>query len=266
MDQFHINGAWSPETTATINGSTWAKEFFDFCSQAVADEKVFKNFKQHPAFTLIVGSDARDLRFAQQCVEQITNPQIQELLPKFGSGDQVGNPLMYELDGVGAIAPGTLYHASILNDLINRIGDVKDLDVVEIGPGYGGQAKILLDYGIKSCTLIDVLPALNLQKKYLSLFGYDDVSFWDSNNVKDGKWDVVVSNWCLSEFNVSGIKFYVEKIISKCNSGYFWMNMWESDKINFVLDLMRKYFSSVEVFEESNKTHANRNWLLVIKK
>jgi phospholipid N-methyltransferase len=266
MTKFHIEGTWRAEDDKTLEGNTWAGSFFEFCTQAIDDENLFKDFKQHPIFTSIVGSDVRGADFAQQCLNQITNPKLQPLLTKFNSGDHYGNPPMYEIEGIGSIAAGTLYHTAILNEILERVGEVEKAKVIEIGPGYGGQAKVLLDYGVESYTLIDMLAPSKLQQKYLGLFGYSNVEFWDAENLKDGQWDLVISNWCLSEFNNEGIEFYVNNIISKCKAGYFLMNLWDTERRSFVVELMKKHFSDVQVFQETIRTHSGPNWLLVVKK
>lgn len=266
MNQFHSKGVWSPENNLASSGNTWAKDFFSFCQEAIDKEVAFEVFKQHSAFTSIIGSDVRDATFTQKALNRITNTKVQELLPQFSSGDHIGRPFLYEIENIGSIAPGTIYHAAILSDILDRVGEIEGLDVVEIGPGYGGQAKVLLDYGIKSCTLIDMLPASKLQEKYLRLLNYKNVEFWDADNLKKGEWDLAISNWCLSEFNDEGIEFYVKNIISNCSLGYFLMNMWDTGRKNFVIDLMKKYFTSVEIFNEPIETHANNNWLMVVKK
>jgi hypothetical protein len=266
MKKFHIEGTWRAEDDKTVTGDTWAGSFFDFCTQAVQDDGLFKTFKQHPIFTSIVGSDVRGFGFAQECLNEITNPEIQGLLTKFSSGDQYGNPPTYEIEGLGSIAAGTLYHAAILNEILEKVGEVKELDVIEIGPGYGGQAKVMLDYGVGSYTLVDMLPPSKLQQKYLSSFEYNNVEFWDAENLQDGEWDLAISNWCLSEFNNDGIEFYVNNIISKCRAGYFLMNLWDTEREAFVIDLMKKHFSDVQVFQEKIRTHSGPNWLLIVKK
>jgi hypothetical protein len=266
MKKFHTEGTWRAEDDKTANGNTWAGSFFDFCTQAIEDENLFKDFKQHPIFISIVGSDVRGGEFAQQCLNEVINPKVQGLITKFSSGDQYGNPPTYEIEGLGFVAAGTLYHAAILNEILEKVGEVEKANVIEIGPGYGGQAKVCLDYGVGSYTLVDMSAPSKLQQKYLGLFGYDNVEFWDAENLKDGEWDLAISNWCLSEFNNDGIEFYVNNIISKCKAGYFLMNLWDTERISFVVDLMKKHFNDVQVFQEKIRTHSGPNWLLVVKK
>ena len=263
-----FKGEWAATPVSKIipGKKYFGNEFFDFCHRACHDDNLFKVFKKHPQFTTIVGSDVRGGHYAKSWLSTISNPRVQQLMPLFASGDNVGSPNLHEVEEVGSIATGTIYHASILNDIIDKIGDISNFKAVEIGPGYGGQAKVLLDYGVQHYTLIDVKPANDLQKKYLTGLGYSNVDFWDNNNIKQGQWDLVISNWCLSEFDKQGIGFYIKEIIQHCTYGYFLMNMWDEERKSFLLNELKKHFTTVETYDEIIKTHANKNWILVIKK
>ena len=258
-------GEWSADPVDN-EGVHYGNNFFNFCYKACHDENIFKEFKRHPQFTSIVGSDIRGKHYVEGWLSTITNPSIKKLLPLFASGDSIGSPDLYEVEQVGFISPGTIYHASILNDIIDKIGDISNFKVVEIGPGYGGQAKVLLDYGVKHCTLIDVKNVNELQKKYLTGLNYSNVDFWSNKNIKQDQWDLVISNWCLSEFDKQGIDFYIQEVIQNCKFGYFLMNMWDEDRKSFLLNELKKHFTTVETYAESIKTHVNENWVLILKK
>ena len=123
---------------------------------------------------------------------------------------------------------------------------------------------------MKSYTCIDVLEPLNLCKKYLNIFKDDNVSFVNVENLDDldfeNKYDLVISNWCLSEFNVEGIGYYINNIIRFIDRGYFLMNIWDNDRKNFTINEFSKFFENVYIENEITKTNFNKNFLLWIKK
>ena len=44
------------------------------------------------------------------------------------------------------------------------------------------------------------------------------------------------------------------------------MNMWDEDRKSFLLNELKKHFTTVETYAESIKTHVNENWVLILKK
>lgn len=245
--------------------------FFKECSNIVNSKILFDNFKQNNIFTKIIGNDVRSVSVANQCLEKIKNSNLLNLIEKFKTNDKYGNPLLNSHEGIGQISGGTLYFIAILDDIINKIKDVKNLNIIEIGSGYGGQAKIILDYGVKNYTCVDVKEPLSLCKKYLSLFSYENVNFLDTSEIKNSELvesnNLVISNWCLSEFDNNGIKYYIDNIIKKCDYGYFLMNCWDIERQDFIKTEMAKHFSSISVIGEEIETHSSgNNFLLYIKK
>ena len=108
-------------------------------------------------------------------------------------------------------------------------------------------------------------------QKYLKLFNYNNVEFISTEEIDNiefetKEYDLIISNWCLSEFDNDGIEFYIEKIIKHVKKGYFLMNIWDEPRKNFLIDTISKYFSTVKVESESTKTNINQNFLLYVKK
>jgi len=252
-----FNGEWLPDI---------ANRFLNECIDIVNDESKFNTFKQNSIFCQVIGNDIRSKELADIYYNNIlANTNIINNIKKYKSNDIIGNPILYEYPNIGYISPGTLYFLNILQDLQLHFGDISNFNIVEIGTGYGGQAKIILDSNIISYTAIDVEPTLNLCKKYLNSFNYNNITFYDTNSIIIKDYDLVISNWCLSEFNEEGIKYYIDTIIKHCNNGYFLMNIWDERK-QFLLDYLKQYFTDIQIFPENPKTHSNDNWTLIIKK
>lgn len=254
-----FSGTWNAYETMGDN-------FLTACYNIVNDPAEFKSFKQNAAFRSIIGNDVYGRNVSDAIYDNIVNDvDIMNNIEQFKTNDLYGNPNLYDYPGLGMISPGTMYFINILKDLQANFGDLTNFNIVEIGSGYGGQGKIILDSGIESYSMIDLEPTLNLCKHYLNLFDYDNVNYQTSDNIKQQSYDLVISNWCLSEFDEAGMEFYIETVIKHCNNGYFLMNTWDSRK-QFIISALKPYFSSVEEFPEFPKTHSNPNWLLVIKK
>jgi SAM-dependent methyltransferase len=254
-------GNWIPKQTT-------GNPFFDECAIIVDDEELFKIFKQNPTFCSIIGNDVRSKDISDKLYNRVRQTEIYSDIEKYRTNDIIGTPVLYNYSDIGLISPGTLYFMDVLNDIKNKFGNIHDFNILEIGSGYGGQAKILLDYGVKSYTCIDVNEPLNLCRKYLSNFKYTNVDFMVTEAVEYNtfdQYDLVISNWCLSEFDIEGIQYYISKIINFIPNGYFLMNIWDSERKQFIIDaLSTKFMVSVE--EEDTKTNPNNNFLLTISK
>src|SRR6185295_1492891 len=90
-------------------------------------------------------------------------------------------------------------------------------------------------------------------------------NFYLPEEIPQRQFDLVISNWCLSEFDEAGIEFYFEKVIKNCQFAYILGNAWDERK-QFILDLAAKYFSNIEIFPEYPKTSIYPNWKLILKK
>lgn len=257
MNQF--NGNWIFQNQI---GNTFLQE----CNEIVNNEAKFNSFKQNSIFRCVIGNDVLSTTISDILYENIKDDtDILKHIDKFKTNDIYGSPNLYNYSEVGNISPGTLYFMNILQSIKHNFGDISKFNIIEIGSGYGGQAKIILDYGVNSYSCIDVKETLSLCNKYLTIFDYSNINFYQTTNIPDTKYDLVISNWCLSEFDTVGISFYIENVIKNCKYGYFLMNIWDERK-DFILDEMNKYFSSVEILPEYPKTHENPNWLLIVKK
>lgn len=257
MKQF--KGKWLPQQRV-------GNDFLQECSNIVNDDALFSNFKQNNKFHAVIGNDRLRKNISDVLYKNIENvDDIIRNIEKYKTNDIHGNPVLYDYPKTGKISPGTLYFLNILQSLKKYFNDINDFNIVEIGGGYGGQAKIILDYGVTSYHVIDVPPALQLCKKYLSKYDYNNIFYYEDNNIPLNSYDLVISNWALSEFDEEGISSYVENVVQHCDRGYFLMNIWDHRK-DFILSLLKKIFSVVDVYQEHPKTHKNNNWVLVVKK
>jgi hypothetical protein len=256
----------------TQNTGTWlplesiGNTFLHECLKIVETPDLFATFKQNHIFRQVIGNDVLPKEISDILYKNLeTDSTILDRISLYKTNDIQGSPNLYNYPLTGDISPGTLNFLNILQSLTIQFGDISNFNIIEIGSGYGGQAKIILDHGVKSYSMIDVLPTLNLCKKYISSFEYKNVHFYDSNTIPVNTYDLVISNWCLSEFDETGILNYIETVIRNCTYGYFLMNIWDSRK-EFLLKNLKPYFNTIKEYPEYPKTHSNDNWLLVIKK
>jgi putative sugar O-methyltransferase len=157
---------------------TIGNQFLNECIKITNNQDLFNTFKQNHIFRQVIGNDVLSNEIADILYKNLeTDLSIINKISTYKTNDIYGSPNLYDYPLTGNISPGTLYFLNILQNLKNQFGDISKFDIIEIGSGYGGQAKIILDHGAKSYSMIDVLPTLNLCKKYLSAFDYKNIEF-----------------------------------------------------------------------------------------
>lgn len=249
MDKFE--GEWLKEHTV----STYTQS----CIEAISD---LSSFKTIPGYAAIVGNDLRNRQTASSFFTFIKKnfPEIYKDLQSFTINDNIGNPNIFNIEGIN-ISPGTLRYVRVLGDILTF--DPKS--IVEIGGGYGGQALVTHIHSPSiEYTLIDYTEPLALAKKYLDTVAPSkNYNFIDSNNIyipEETTYDLVVSDYCLSEFDKSGIEFYFNSVLSKSKNGYFSINS-TAERRKVLLDKLKETFDEVIIESESPKTTHHPNIL-----
>lgn len=205
------------------------QEYADFCLAAANDENLFKNFKQNPKYTKILEHVSPAL--GQQYYDLLTD-RIKELIPTAHRVNDICNPILMETPE-GLVSPTTLRYLKVIQDLYQT--DWKVSTIVEIGGGYGGLAKIMQEFHPfnyseeeDNYVIYDLAGPAALQNKYV----YDGRSFEARNfqDIKDEKFDLVISNYAFSELDREIQDIYLEKVILPAKHGYLTYNpgaLWE---------------------------------------
>lgn len=220
--------------------------------KSVEDDEMFKIFKSHEWYTPILEHVSEYL--GQQYLEKIKSdyPFILKNITKYRTNDSIGSPSTYNYIEIGSMSPTTLRYMKVLGDLSKNFGSLNDLDIVEIGCGYGGQCKIIMDtYNVNSYTFIDLPSVLELTKKYLSYFGYDmnKFIFKDISNLTENeKYDLFISNYAYTECSENIRDIYLNKIILKSKMGYITSNFLSKETMtNEIVNKINNCYITDEV-------------------
>jgi superfamily II DNA or RNA helicase len=142
----------------------------------------------------------------------------------------------------------------VLADLLKYFWTL-DINIIEIGCGYGGQCKIIHDlFKPKSYTVVDFKEVLDLTSKWLANFNIKPTlrSLTDDSKIK---YDLFISNYAFTEFTRQYQDFYAENIIKNCTMGYItcnFLNRTDAFSVQEILDLM-----GGKMYEEKPKTGNN---------
>ena len=124
----------------------------------------------------------------------------------------------------GGVEQNTAINSAIYNIIISTIGSLEGMDILEIGGGYGNLCrKIFYTSKIKSYTLLDTPMMTKFSKKFLRHW---DVTcgFVTNNKIEElygEKFDLVISNICLSELHPEYFLAISENIFPNCKMAFF---------------------------------------------
>lgn len=239
----------------------WEAEDQVWRNRCLELSKDLTSFKRDGIYNRKIANDVRPENIAVMFFNYIksTYPDLYEKLDTFSTNDTIGQPNIYNIEG-NNVSPGTLRFIKVLGDII----DLNPKSIVEIGSGYGGQCKIIKDYLSLDYTLVDIPESLTLAKSYLNHFNIE-ANFMDTNNIQNGNYDLVISDYCLSELDNDGITFYVNNIIKNCKYGYFTINDSSPQKDHLINELT-EVFDKVNINTEQPNSSSNINLLVTCKK
>jgi hypothetical protein len=171
----------------------------DFCLKASNDVLVFSNFRQNPVYREILEHVTPQLGQEYLATIYDCRPGLLKDISKIKENDIYGNPDLVEYELVGEICPSTLRYTKVLADLLNLFISLDELNIIEIGVGYGGQCRVINSItSPKKYTLVDIKPALLLAQCYLDGFVLPSVMKYKTmNELEKSKYDLVISNYAL---------------------------------------------------------------------
>jgi putative sugar O-methyltransferase len=189
------------------------------------DSKVFANFRRNPAYTTILEHVSEEQGREYLSLLSATgraNRNIEEAT----KNDTIGNPATMRLDSGLTISPTTLRYLKVADDVEGLFGSLDGADVIEIGVGYGGQCRILDSlFQIKSYTLVDLKPVLNLAGEFLSKFPLRcTLRFLTMNELSPQHYDLALSNYAYTELSREVQEIYFAKALKLSQRGYITYN------------------------------------------
>ncbi|MCL2717307.1 MAG: putative sugar O-methyltransferase [Lachnospiraceae bacterium] len=212
----------SLKTSASDNGN-----YPDFCFLASVNSEVFDSFRKNEIYNVVlehltesIGNEYLEIILSRDTFDEIT----WEL---FKQNDLYGSPLCFNYTKIGIISPTTLRYIKVLQDLIIKFGSLEDMDICEIGIGYGGQCRIIASYfNVKSYTLVDLSQVIALAKTYLNKYVLSsEIRFLTMNELNPKqKYDLVISNYAFSELRLDIQECYQHKVIDNSSKGYITYN------------------------------------------
>jgi len=236
-NQAHIQQMKREKSSITDNGV-----YPSFCLMAANEDELFKNFRNDTLYTKVL--EHITFRLGQRYLDVIMKedrPQFTKAdWEDFCKNDLYGNPQLFRYDINGnstIISSNTLRYIKVLSDIVDLF-DVKKLNTIaEIGIGYAGQCRLMMNYirTIEKYALFDLPEVLQLAKRYLESYGSTaKVEFIDGTKPyhTDARYDLVISNYAFSELTRSAQDAYLDNIILKSDAGYITWNSLSFEELD----------------------------------
>lgn len=193
---------------------TFIQEYLDACKLAATDDKAFAEFRNNDRINTIIENTPQE--WADKALKAM---------------DYTPTMIRY------------IYTFRLMKRLF-RPWSFSGKNIVEIGAGYGGQCRIIVEFAPpRQYAIFDLPEVKELQTKYLlkhNIGGY----FPD---IKDFDWANLCISWCAwSELSRELREEYAEKVISKCDHFFICSNYnKEEDK-----EILSKYFPNIKEYSD----------------
>jgi hypothetical protein len=197
------------------------------------------SFKSNSNFTYVLEHlPANDGLKYKKLIKQEFDQDLEFYINLIEANDAIGKPIKNEIDGYH-LSPSNLryiYHALFIKSKIQKWFNKTNLKIIEIGGGYGGLwfylkniiNDIQIDYSI-----IDLPNVNQLQKNFCNKMNLNVkiVSCFDINDINEN-YDLLISNYCISEVGIDNRLEYLNKIATKCDKKFYIWNSKSFEGLN----------------------------------
>jgi len=210
----------------------YALSYTEVCEQAVKKDETFQVFKRIPAYNAILEHVSYDLGRKYLDNVRDNNPSLLGSLDMFiRRNDFLGSPKKARYPEYSSLnmSPTTARYIKVLSDLELIFGSLDGFNIVEIGGGYGGLATVInTKYELNCYYDVDLPQACKLFKKYCIANDITNIKTIPPSEVRDTfvnlGIDLVISNYALSECDISTQESYCEDILDSSKRGYITYN------------------------------------------
>jgi hypothetical protein len=205
-------------------------EYAAFIWRAATDPALFAQFRRDPQYRDVVENLWPET--GQAYLDRIADERVRRLCLESSEADRVGGPITADYGGA-QLAPTTLRYGKVLDDLVRYFPHFAAVeDVVEIGIGHGGQARLVAAFaaaaetGLRRYTCLDLAPVLLLARQYLEHFRLRaQFRFLSKLELEaEARWDLAISNYAFSELGLALQQEYLDRVLARAGSGYLTMN------------------------------------------
>jgi len=227
------------------------------CLQASNDYNLFNRFRRNRIYNRVLEHVSEEL--GREYFALISKDKdILGAMNNLKLNDSYGSPRMYEYPGIGMVSPTTLRYIKVLADLKEIFRSLDNMNLCEVGVGYGGQCRIINAYYKPShYTLVDIQPALSLTQRFLDHFIIHSTLFYKTmNELPLQEYDLTISNYAFTEMRRDIQDVYLQKVILNSKRGYITYNEIAPEDFNsYNSEELIEMIPGSRIMEEKPATH-----------
>jgi len=231
--------------------------YLQIISSAVHNDESFAKFRSNRKYRQILEhvSKSQGHEYRREC--ELGTSKLKEMIAEVDFLNTCGLPLVYIYPRLGFLSPTTLRYCKVFCELNRLFPNIAEMNIAEIGGGFGGQAAVLRKLsGFKSYKIYDLPEVHELQLKFLKTNNVESgVLYADGRLAPSGKFDLVISNYAVSELQPELQVAYFENVIKSSARGYLTWNLISQNRLGGLsVNEVIKYIPSAIVTEESPLT------------
>lgn len=196
LDRIRLSRRPTQSSSISDNGL-----FPAFCSYAAGSTRVLRRFRRSPIFEAILEHTSVDQGDEYWQIAR-RDSFIAAHAKSLAMGDTCGGPRVHPFGHDVVASPSLMRYLKVAADLHRLFGDLSGMRIVELGGGYGGQARVLTSlFSPERYTIIDLPEVALLQRRYLAESSVDltRISFVDGRKPVEIRGDLLISNYAVSE-------------------------------------------------------------------
>lgn len=230
-----------------------ANDYFSICKEVVSTNN-YRDFKKDSRYNNIVGmSNISQLEYWINIHKN--NNAVLFNIESIRKND-ISEPSEIIKTELGMISPSTMRYINTSLEILKYLEISGCNDVLEIGIGYGGLAYILNHFiDIRIFKFVDLDFVKDLADSYLRRIGFD-------KHVKDhdGKSDLLISEFCFSEFDDTYMERMYDLYFTKTSKFYLVMNLHDMSRKQYWKNKLSELFDVTEYSENPITQWPNYIW------
>ena len=231
--------------------------YLQIISSAVQNNESFAKFRSNREYRQILEHVSKSQGYEYLRESDLNTSKLKEMIAKVDFLNICGLPLVYFYPRLGFLSPTTLRYIKVFNELIRLFPNIAEMNIAEIGGGFGGQAAVLRKLsGFKSYTIYDLPEVHELQLRFLKANNSESgVLYADGRLAPSGKFDLVISNYAVSELQRELQVAYFENVVKSSTRGYLTWNLISQNRLGGLsVNEVLEYIPSATITEESPLT------------
>ena len=231
--------------------------YLQIIANAVDNEESFAKFRSNREYRQILEHVSKSQGYEYLRKIMLSTSELKKLISEVSFLNTCGLPLVYFYPRLGFLSPTTLRYCKVFDELNRLFPNIAQMNIAEIGGGIGGQTAVLRKLsGFKSYTIYDLPEVHELQSRFLKANNSGSgVLYADGRLAPSGKFDLVISNYAVSELQRELQVAYFENIVKSSTRGYLTWNLISQNRLGGLsVNEVLQYIPSATITEESPLT------------